>query len=104
MILRVFRVRGATGDEGPILRFVTHTLGKPRGRPGPVRVDVARRFSGGSVEVVVVSIWKTWEDIQAWTGPDISKPLDQDLPAMFETRVEHYESVDLAEGLVPPGG
>jgi hypothetical protein len=55
------------------------------------------------VEVVVVSIWRSWEDIQAWTGPDVSKPLDQDLTAMFETRVDHYESVDLAEGLVPPG-
>lgn len=105
MILRVFHVRGATGDEGPILRFVTHTLAKPgrAGRPGPARVDVARRFEGGTVEVVVVSIWRSWEDIQAWTGPDVSKPLDQDLTAMFETRVDHYESVDLAEGLVPPG-
>lgn len=102
MILRVFKVRGALGDEGPILRFVTHNLAKPRDRPRPVRVDVARRFAGGSVEVVVVSIWRTWEDIQAWTGPDITKPLDQDLPAMFETSVEHYESVDVADGLVPP--
>jgi hypothetical protein len=101
MILRVFRVRGATGDEGPILRFVTHTLANPGTRPVPVRVDVARRFAGGSVEVVVLSIWRTWEDIQAWTGPDVTKPLDQDLPAMFDAEVDHYESVDVAGGLVP---
>jgi hypothetical protein len=102
MILRVFRVRGATGDEGPILRFVTHTLGNRGTRPRPVRVDVARRFAGGSVEVVVVSFWRSWEDIQAWTGPDVSKPLDTDLPAMFESRVDHYESVDLAAGVISP--
>lgn len=102
--MRVFRVRGATGDEGPILRFVTHTLANPGTRPRPIRVDVARRFAGGSVEVVVVSIWNSWEDIQAWTGPDVSKPLDEALPAMFEARVDHYESVDLADGLVPPAG
>lgn len=99
MILRVFRVRGATGDEGPILRFVTHTLSNPGKRPRPIRVNVARRFAGGSVEVVVVSLWESWEDIQAWTGPDVTKPLDRNLPAMFEARVDHYESVDVTDGL-----
>ena len=101
MILRVFRVRGPKGHDEAVLVFVRDSLARPSGgRRGPVTVQVARRLVGGSVEVVVVSTWRSWEDIQAYTGPDVASPMDPNLPEMFEIRTEHYETVSLD---VPPG-
>jgi hypothetical protein len=95
MILRVFRVRGPEGHDAAVLRFVDTVLARSGDEDHrPITVEVARRLVGRAVEVVVVSKWRTWEDIQAWTGPDVTRPLDTDLPEMFDVRIEHFESVD----------
>jgi hypothetical protein len=108
MILRVFRVRGPKGHDEAVLAFVRDSLARPsEGRRGPVTVQVARRLIGGSVEAVVVSTWRNWEDIQAYTGPDVGSPMDPNLPEMFEIRVEHYETVSLdlpPDAAGDPGG
>lgn len=102
MILRVFRVRGPKGHDEAVLRFVRDQLARPSAnRRGPVSIQVARRLVGGSVEVVVVSSWRTWDEIQAFTGPDVAAPMDPSLPEMFDIRVEHYETVSLD---LPPEG
>lgn len=96
MILRVFRVRGPKGHDQAVLSFVRDSLAQPpEGRHGPATVQVARRLIGGSVEVVVVTTWRNWDDIQAYTGPDVASPMDPNLPEMFEIRVEHYETVSV---------
>jgi heme-degrading monooxygenase HmoA len=96
VILRVFRVRGQVGNDAPVIEFVRESLARVHvDRPGPIRVEAARRVLGGTVEVVVVSTWRSWEEIQAWTGPDVSQPMDPKLPAMFDVRVEHYEALDI---------
>ena len=98
MILRVFRVRGPEGQDAAVLRFVEEVLGQTGADDHrPVAIEVARRLVGRSVEVVVVSKWRSWDDIQAWTGPDGTRPLDRELPEMFDIRIEHFESVE-------PGG
>jgi len=98
VILRVFRVRGPEGHDAAFLRFVSDVLARDVDENHrPISIEVARRMLGRAVEVVVVSKWRSWEDIQAWTGPDVTKPLDRELPEMFEVRVEHFESVDVTE-------
>src|SRR5689334_19198533 len=95
MILRVFRVRGGEGHDGAVVRFVHDVLARTGDEDHrPVSIEIARRMVGRSVEVVVVSKWRTWEDIQAWTGPDVTRPLDPDLAEMFDVRIEHFESVE----------
>jgi PAS domain-containing protein len=95
MILRVFRARVITGEEGRLARFVRdEAVATALQVPGLLSFQPAVRETLSGAELVIVSTWSGFEDLTA-AGRDLDAPLAAPTLAAMLTdgRAEHYELV-----------
>ena len=69
-------------------------LAKIRKIPGNLGVDLFTRSRGGETEFLVVSYWRSLDDIKAYAGADIEKthnlPRDPEFLIELEPNVKHF--------------
>ncbi len=66
--------------------------------PGNRGVYVLRRPGNNEVHFMMISLWDSYEAIQAFAGDDISLarlyPDDKDFLVRYDSKVTHYDSVE----------
>ena len=95
MLIRVFRASvrpGAEADYDRILREVA--IPSLQRQPGLVALHVGHGLPSSIDEYVMVSVWKDFEAMKAWTGDDwwhaVVYPGEARL--VTESHVDHFET------------
>ncbi len=96
MIARMWSAR-ATPQGWPAYErhFVDTVLPKLRGVDGYVSSSLLKRSAGVEIEIMVITLWRSFEAIDAFTGSDreaaVVAPDAAAHLASFDRRVRHYE-------------
>lgn len=74
-----------------------HVFPELKSVPGFLRTELLTRHSSDETEIVVLSVWKSLEAIDAFAGPDreaaVVAPAAAALFTSYDRRVRHYERV-----------
>ena len=103
MIVRVFTGRVVARREGDFNANVRARLDQIRDQPGNVYVKFARKIEGDREVVMLITEWRTAQDLYAWTGGEVDTPHMVDLDMLENWEVEHWEALDLTPLGEPPG-
>lgn len=64
---------------------------------GFLRATLLQREAGGTVEITVITYWKSLESIRAFSGPDVETAVVADQAAAlltsYDRRVRHYDVI-----------
>lgn len=94
MIVRVFSGRVAIHREGDFNASLRSRLAQIATEPGNAYVKFARKIEGDRERVMLITEWRTADDLYAWTGGDVVRPRIVDLELLDEWKVEHWEALD----------
>jgi heme-degrading monooxygenase HmoA len=82
-----------------------HVLPALRSLQGYAGAQLLQRDAIGSVEILVVTFWRSLDSIRDFAGPDLEQAVVADEAAVllidFDRRVRHYEVVVDDEALAP---
>ncbi len=103
MIARIWTGATRERDSETYLDYLNRTgVEECRSTPGNRGVFVLRRVEGGRAEFLFLSLWESWQAIEAFAGKDRDKAVYYDEDAAFllemEPRVRHFEVA-----VAPPG-
>lgn len=98
MIARIWRGRTRAEYAGTYLDYLRQTgLSDYRSIDGNQGVRVLRRVDGEQAEFLLISLWESYEAIEAFAGPAYERavyyPEDDDYLLEKEPGVRHYEIV-----------
>jgi heme-degrading monooxygenase HmoA len=96
MIARVWTARAAASNA---LRYVSHlrdaVLPVVQKMPGYVGATLLERQDGDDIKIVVMTWWRSADDIRAFAGDDITRAVVTDearaLLAQFDREVQHFD-------------
>jgi heme-degrading monooxygenase HmoA len=99
MIARLWRGTVRESDQDTYYAYLQKTgLKEYAATPGNRAVYTLRRVSGGQCEFLLLTLWDSWEAIQAFAGPDYEKavyyPEDEKFLLAREPNVTHYELLE----------
>jgi heme-degrading monooxygenase HmoA len=90
MVIRVLTGRIRPGREGELGPAARNALPELRAREGLIAAHFGRQAQNESSEFVLVTVWRSIEDLYAWVGPHLDRPkllaghedllIDYDLP------------------------
>lgn len=105
MIARIWRGRTRSPEAGEYVDYVNETgVREQRNTPGNLGSLVLRRDLGAATEILVVSLWESWEAVRAFAGEPVERaiyyPEDEKYLLELEPEVVHFE-VPVAELAVP---
>ena len=105
MITRLWSARTSEVQSRAYLdHFSASVLPKLRDLKGYVGATLLTRRTGGEVEILVATVWRSLDAIRAFAGPDLEAAVVADeavgLLTDFDRRVRHFEVVitDQPEG------
>jgi heme-degrading monooxygenase HmoA len=79
-----------------------------RGTPGNRGVFVLRRVRDDRAEFLLISLWRSMDDVKAFAGADVEKavyyPKDAEFLLEMTPNVDHYDVVRKPEGSGAKGG
>ncbi len=96
MIGRIWRGAVREADKDAYFEYLQKTgLKEYAAIPGNRGVFTLRRVAEGKAEFTLLTLWDSWEAIEAFAGPDPEKavfyPEDDRFLVERELRVTHYE-------------
>lgn len=96
MIARYWSARAPAKNLPAYLHhFERNVIPELRGVAGFVRAELLTRSADNEVELVVISIWESFQAIDAFAGPDreaaVVAPPAAALFSSYDRRVRHYE-------------
>jgi heme-degrading monooxygenase HmoA len=107
MIARIWRGATRAADSDTYSAYLRETgLRDYASTPGNQGAYALRRDDGDRTEWVVVSFWRSTDDIRAFAGDDIERarfyPRDDEFLVERDERVQHFDAVQLS-GAIPAG-
>jgi heme-degrading monooxygenase HmoA len=99
MIARIWRGTVRAADKDTYYAYLQKTgLHEYAATPGNRGVYSLRRIAGGECEFLLITLWESWDAIQAFAGPDYEKavyyPADEKFLLDRGPKVVHYELLD----------
>lgn len=99
MIARIWRGTVRESDQDTYYTYLQKTgLKEYAATPGNRGVYTLRRVTGGQCEFLLITLWDSWEAIQAFAGPDYEKavyyPEDDKFLLDRGPQVTHYELME----------
>ena len=109
MIVRSWKARAlAKNVEAYARHFSDSVLPGLRCIPGHKGAYVLKKNQGGSVELVVLTLWDTMDAIQTFAGKNanqaVVEPAAEAVLESFDRNVQHYEVVLASAGTAAWGG
>jgi heme-degrading monooxygenase HmoA len=107
MIARMWSAR-TTSQNWPVYErhFSESVLPELRSVDGYESSGVIKRETNGQVEIIVITLWSSFEAIEAFAGPDreaaVVAPNAAALLTDFDRRVRHYEVAAIDGALEAP--
>lgn len=101
MILRVFRARVQTGKQAEFeIKLGQHSIPLVRKQRGLIHFFAGRPMPSSPDEFVVVTIWRSLDDLKAFVGVNWNQSLipEAERPLLESTFVHHYEVFGTDEG------
>lgn len=96
MIARIWHGRTRASDKDTYFEYLQETgLKDYESAPGNRGVWVLRRAHLDTAEFTLISLWDSWDAIQAFAGPEYERavyyPKDKKFLLELEPHVRHYE-------------
>jgi heme-degrading monooxygenase HmoA len=96
LIARLWSARTPAKNLAAYLHhFTLNVVPELKSFPGFVRVELLTRPADAGIELVVISVWRSFAAIDAFAGPDresaVVAPSAAALFSSYDRRVRHYE-------------